>query len=111
MRDDSSARSSVENRVCATFRSIKVLPSLVVAVVMLAIFMTFNLWVARMQAGPAALAIHTLPPSQTPGSAFPVWVSPSLTRVGKNDAPGSASSITLSSARGETVDTQVIVHA
>jgi hypothetical protein len=41
---------------------------------------------------------------------FPVWVTPSLVRVGKADAPGTASSITLSSARGETVDTQVIVQ-
>ncbi len=43
-------------------------------------------------------------------SAFPVWVSPSLVRVGMSDAPGTTSSISLSSARGETVDTQVIVQ-
>src|SRR6266478_557479 len=42
--------------------------------------------------------------------AFPVWVAPGLVRVGKTDAPGTASSISLSSARGETVDTQVIVR-
>jgi hypothetical protein len=44
------------------------------------------------------------------GSAFPVWVQFSLVRVGKTDAAGTTSSINLSSARGETVDTQVIVQ-
>ena len=43
-------------------------------------------------------------------SAFPVWVAPSLVRVGKADAAGTASSISLSSARGETVDTQLVVQ-
>jgi len=45
------------------------------------------------------------------GAAFPVWVSSSLVRVVQSDAPGTTSSISLSSARGETVDTQVIVQA
>jgi hypothetical protein len=44
-------------------------------------------------------------------AAFPVWVMSSLVRVGKTDAPGTTSAIALSSARGETVDTQVIVQA
>jgi hypothetical protein len=43
-------------------------------------------------------------------SAFPVWVSPSLVRVGMADASGTTSSMNLSSARGETVDTQVVVQ-
>jgi Domain of unknown function (DUF4082)/Domain of unknown function (DUF4091)/Abnormal spindle-like microcephaly-assoc'd, ASPM-SPD-2-Hydin/Immunoglobulin I-set domain len=43
-------------------------------------------------------------------SNFTTWVSPSLTRVGKTDAPGTLSSIALSGARGETVDTQVVVQ-
>jgi hypothetical protein len=47
---------------------------------------------------------------QAAPSKFPAWVAPGLVRVGKTDAPGTASSITLSSARGETVDTQVIVQ-
>jgi hypothetical protein len=42
--------------------------------------------------------------------AFSVWVMPSLQRVGQTDAPGTTSSISLSGARGETVDTQVIVQ-
>jgi hypothetical protein len=45
------------------------------------------------------------------GSAFPVWVVPGLVRVGQADTPGTTSSISLSSARGETADTQVIVQA
>src|SRR5258708_2265994 len=49
--------------------------------------------------------------SQSLSAPFPVWVSPSLVRVGQTDPPGTASSINLSSARGETVDTQVIVQA
>jgi Domain of unknown function (DUF4091) len=43
--------------------------------------------------------------------AFPVWTMSGLVRVGKTDAAGTASSVNLSSARGETVDTQVIVQA
>jgi glycosyl hydrolase family 123 len=42
---------------------------------------------------------------------FPVWVQSGLVRVGKTDPPGAASTIVLSSARGETVDTQVIAQA
>jgi Domain of unknown function (DUF4091)/Immunoglobulin domain/Immunoglobulin I-set domain len=53
----------------------------------------------------AALTVNgTIPP------AFPVWVMPGLQRVGQTDAPGMTSSISLSGARGETVDTQVIVQ-
>jgi len=44
-------------------------------------------------------------------ASFPVWVMSSLVRVGQADAPGTTSSITLSGARGETVDTQVVVQA
>jgi len=84
---------------------------MVVAVVVLTIFMTINLWAACIWAGSAALSIDNKSASQTPGSALPVWVSSGLIRVGMTDAPGSDSSITLSSARGETVDAQVIVHA
>ena len=43
-------------------------------------------------------------------SNFSTWVAPSLTRVGKTDAPGTLSSVALSGARGETVDTQVVVQ-
>ncbi len=49
--------------------------------------------------------------SQSSSVPFPVWVSPGLIRVGQTGAPGTASFISLSSARGETVDTQVIVQA
>ena len=43
-------------------------------------------------------------------SNFSTWVAPSLTRVGKTDVPGTLSNIALSGARGETVDTQVVVQ-
>jgi len=46
----------------------------------------------------------------TSSAAFAVWVSPSLVRVGQTDAPGATSSISLSGARGETVDTQIDVQ-
>ena len=49
--------------------------------------------------------------SQPSSARFPLWVSSGLSRVGQNDAPGTTSAIMLSSARGETVDTQVIVRA
>jgi hypothetical protein len=42
-------------------------------------------------------------------TSFPVWVASSLLRVGKTDAPEGLASIDLSGARGETVDTQVVV--
>jgi len=45
------------------------------------------------------------------GQQGTVWVAPSLVRVGPTDAPGTTSFINLSSARGETVDTQIIVTA
>jgi len=49
--------------------------------------------------------------SQSSSAPFPVWVFPGLIRVGQTDAPGMTSAIGLSSARGETVDIQVIVQA
>jgi len=59
---------------------------------------------------PATVALSGV--GVTPASApFPVWVQSTLLRVGQTDAPGTTSSIVLSSARGETVDTQVVVQA
>ena len=52
----------------------------------------------------SGVGVQTAPPT------FPVWVESSLVRVGKSDVPGAASSISLSSARGETVDSQVILQ-
>jgi len=43
-------------------------------------------------------------------SNLSTWVAPSLVRVGETDGPGTLSSIALSGARGETVDTQVVVQ-
>jgi len=45
--------------------------------------------------------------SSTP---FPAWVVSGLVRVGKTDGAETTSSISLSGARGETVDTQVVVR-
>ena len=44
-------------------------------------------------------------------SNFRTWVAPSLIRVGQTDPPGTLSSIAVFGARGETVDTQVVVQA
>jgi Domain of unknown function (DUF4091) len=49
--------------------------------------------------------------SKTSVAAFPVWVASALVRVGKAEAPGMVTNIDLFGARGETVDTQVIVYA
>jgi hypothetical protein len=47
---------------------------------------------------------------QPVSAAFPVWVSPGMVRVSKTAAVGTASSVALSSARGEIVDTQIVVQ-
>jgi len=65
----------------------------------------------RLAAAGLFILMIVVTASFSSGGAFPVWVSSSLVRVGQSDAPGSASLISLSSARGETVDTQVIVQA
>jgi len=49
--------------------------------------------------------------SRSINSPFPVWVSHGLIRVGQTESPGTTSSVTLTGARGETVDTQVVVQA
>ena len=54
--------------------------------------------------------VHVLTQSGDVLPPFPVWTVSSLVRVGQTDAPGSVLSITLSGARGETVDTQIIVQ-
>jgi hypothetical protein len=57
---------------------------------------------------PATIALSGSGVQQT--ATFPYWVMSSLDRVGKTDAPGTNSSINLFSARGETVDSQVVVQ-
>src|SRR5256712_6114500 len=68
----------------------------VAALVIFLIFLAFGTRMTRLHA------------TSQPGT---VWIAPSLVRVGPTDAPGTTSSINLSSARGETVDTQIIVTA
>ena len=44
-------------------------------------------------------------------AGFPIWVSPRLIRVGQTETPTTATSISLSGARGEILDSQVVVTA
>jgi len=44
-------------------------------------------------------------------STISVWVVPSLIRIGPTDTPGNVTEITLAGARGEYVDTQIVVSA
>src|SRR6266567_2424808 len=62
-------------------------------------------------AGSVTSDVATLTVNAVIPPTFAVWVAPSLDRVGATDTAGTASSISLSSARGETVDTQVVVQA
>src|SRR5258708_3223074 len=61
-------------------------------------------------AGSVTSNAATLTVNATTPASFSTWVAPSLTRVGKTDAPGTLSYIALFGARGETVDTQVVVQ-
>lgn len=61
--------------------------------------------------GAKLMRAHTPAAAVGVPAPFPVWVEPSLIRVGKTDTPGTTSAITLSGARGETVDAQIIVRA
>jgi hypothetical protein len=61
-------------------------------------------------AGSVTSNAATLTVNATTPASFSTWVAPSLDRVGKTDAPGTVSSIALFGARGETVDTQVVVQ-
>ena len=62
-------------------------------------------------AGSATSNAATLTVNATNSGTLAVWTAPGLDRVAATDAPGSASSINLFGARGETVDTQVVVRA
>src|SRR5260221_1532612 len=86
--DDKSVSRDGE-QTSGTFRRVK---SLVLAAAVPVVFTTF-------------IACDT-----TSGSAFPVWAMSGLVRVGKTDTAGTVPSISLSSARGERVDTQVVVQ-
>ena len=90
MNIDSKSTGQNGGHLRWTFRHAKSLPLAAAVLVLLTIFIAA---------------------SQSLSASFPVWISPSLVRVGQTDAPGTASSISLSGARGETVDTQVVVQA
>jgi hypothetical protein len=74
----------------------------IAVLIVLATIRTFTTPMARIRTEPV-----TVPTS----GPFSVWAMSSLIRVGQTDAPSTTMSITLSGARGETVDTQVIVKA
>jgi len=89
MNIDSKSKRQNQKHAPWTFRHAKGLPLAAAVLVGLTIFITAG---------------------QSSSAPFPLWVSSGLIRVGQTDAPGTTSAITLSSARGETVDTQVIVQ-
>jgi hypothetical protein len=90
MNIDSKSVPRKEEHACETFRHARGVPLAAAVLIVLTIFIAA---------------------SQSSTAAFPVWTVSGLVRVGKTDAAGTTSSINLSSARGETVDTQVVVQA
>ncbi len=62
-------------------------------------------------AGNATSSAATLTVNAINPATVAVWTAPSLDRVGMTDALGATSSVTLFGARGEIVDTQVVVRA
>jgi len=83
------------------FRQIRVL---VYAMVGILVLLTFRTVAAKLKRTHAPAPVAAAAP-------FPVWVESSLFRVGQTDAPGTTLSISLAGARGETVDTQIVVRA
>lgn len=84
------------------YRLVKTLLFMAVLLIMLATLRTMLAPISQGRGKSAA----------TPAPApFPVWAEPGLNRVGRYDAPGSLTSISLSGGRGETVDAQIIVRA
>ncbi len=83
-----------------------------VALVILPTSVMFMTRATHFQPGHIGIEIN-LPAGQQGGPETPIttWVVPSLVRVGPTDAPGKAPSINISGARGETVDSQVVVRA
>ncbi len=96
------------DNVRTTFREMSGLLSMTALFIIMIIFLAVNIRTPRIFAGMVSWVSSIR--SQMAPPNYPVWVSPSLVRVGMSDAPGTTSSISLSSARGETVDTQVIVQ-
>src|SRR5258707_11038989 len=97
------------DNVRATFREMSG-PLLMAAIfIILIILLTVNVRATRIYPGLVSWVSSIR--GQLAPSNYPVWVMPSLVRVGMTDAPGTTSSISLSGARGETVDTQVVVQA
>jgi len=68
-------------------------------------------WVAVITIATAGLLLTPFISHSQGDQPAAVWVMPSLLRAGPTDAAGTTSSISLSGARGEYVDTQIIVRA
>jgi hypothetical protein len=108
-------KSSNRNEELIALRTYPQNQGLLLAAAVLVILPTFVMFMTsatRIQPGHAGLEINLVHgqrgESETP---ITVWVAPSLVRIGPTDAPGTAASISLSGARGETVDSQVVVTA
>jgi hypothetical protein len=110
MYDKSSSRNKerISLRICPRNQG----PLLAAALIMLPTFAIFMKRVIPIQPVPAGIEIK-LGTGQQSESEVPitVWVVPGLVRTGTTDGPGTDSSIRLSGARGETVDSQVVVKA
>jgi hypothetical protein len=81
------------------------------ALVILPTFAMFVTPATPAQGGPAGIDINAGGQQGEPETPIAIWVTPSLVRIGRTDAPGTTSSIRLFGARGETVDSQVVVRA
>jgi hypothetical protein len=107
-------KSGNPNAEPVTLRSGRQNQSLLLAAAALVILPTFVMFMTRatrIQPGHVGVEINLAGDLQGSETPITVWVAPSLVRVGPTDAPGTASSISLSGARGETVDSQVVVRA
>ena len=109
---DKSGNRNAEPVALKTGRQNQGLLLAAAALVILPTFVMFMTRATPIQPGHIGIEI-SLPASQRggPETSITVWVAPSLVRVGPTDAPGKAPSINLSGARGETVDSQVVVRA
>lgn len=79
--------------------------SLMFAAVVLIVLVTLRTFIAPLARDRGESAGATI------SAPFPAWVQSGLIRVGPTEEPGTTSSVAVSSARGETVDAQVIVRA
>jgi hypothetical protein len=111
--DNSRGRWNVERAQLLGFAQGKHLSLPTAILVGASVFVAVNPWAIQglKLYTVSTVVVSNLWPGKGSGSGLRVWVLPGLLRVGQRDAPGNASAITLSGARGEVVDAQVIVQA